>query len=250
MVMKRVLLVSAAATMAVLIGAQAAQANTISIAKVSGKDPYVFGSNVGTVDILNLVKDISKGPITLTQIEVWFGGEDITEAVETLTPPLGYSYDLDATASGVVCSPDTGFCSTSSEGGAVAPKKGGNPGDEIASAELVNEIGALNPLNNGIPVCYIGESLAAGASCDVELVLNITGVAPIGNISPLDDSSSVTNIFTVVAANNGTGVAQDYDVEIYVPEPRSLVLMGTGFGLLGLGVFLRRRYAAAHPKAD
>jgi hypothetical protein len=234
MVMKKVLLVGAAATIAILTGSQAARASTIHVADI-GANPITIESNAGTVDVIALdVTNINNPTVTLTQIEVWLGGEDIT------TPPTGYSYDLDATSAGNL------------SGGDVAPKNGSNPGDQITSAELVN--------NSSSGYCYVGESLIKGASCDIELVVTVTGVAPTGSTKPGDLSSSETNIYTTVTASSGSTSSHDYNVDIDefaptpedsdVPEPRSLVLLGSGFGLLGLGVFLRKKYAAAHLKAN
>jgi len=88
----------------------------------------------------------------------------------------------------------------------------------------------------------------------VELQVFVTGAAPSG-VGDLADGYGDSKISLAVDGEGGehgtTAVNTNGEFVAtvdYAPEPRSLVLMGTGFGLLGLGVFLRRKYAEAHPK--
>jgi len=217
------------AAAAVLLSCHTAQATTISATQLAGTtDISASPDGQGLDDVVNVVvKNTNNGTVTLSQIEVWFGGTG--QAAGTNTPPTGFSYDLDATSLGDL-----------STAGSVAPKSG-NPGDHITSAELVNDTSS--------GYCYIGESLAKGDTCDIELIFTAVGVAPTGHTSPADKGSSDTEIFTTVWASSGSENSAAFDLDTqYIPdapEPGSLVLLGTGFGVLGLGIFLGQRRRVA-----
>jgi len=42
------------------------------------------------------------------------------------------------------------------------------------------------------------------------------------------------------------GMEESIDIDV-APEPNSLLLLSTGFGLLGFGLFLRKRYVGSEP---
>jgi hypothetical protein len=133
---------------------------------------------------------------------------------------------------------------------------GGNPND------IVTAVSILSDLCSGADLTTSGP----GDSCSIELQFSVTAAAPFGTG---DDALSYGNskILLAVAgtdAKNSDNIPKatgEFVATVnYVPsdppplfssspEPGSLVLLGSGFGVLGLGVFLRRRYAAAHPTA-
>lgn len=222
--MKKVLFPSALMAIAAFGICTAASATSFSLNASHNKSPYIVESDSVTDYVANVtVKNNStcsgKGctaPVSLDSIEVWFGGT---------SKGVGDSYDLDATSLGNLR--QTGDVTVNS----------GNPGDQIVSAELIN--------NASSGFCYVGETLAKGGTCELELLLGVKGVAPTGKKSPGDKNSSVTDIFTQVDGSNGTSHSTSFALDIdYAPEPGAPVLMGAGFALLGFGLFLRRRRAS------
>lgn len=227
--MKKTLFVLSLMAVAALTLGQSAYASALKITTTRQSDPFAVKSDSVTDIVENVVvKNTSTGSsgtnVTLDSIEVWFGGTGYNIAGNT--PPSGSSYDLDATSAGNL-----------SHSGDVTVNSG-NPGDQITYAELVN--------NSGSGECYVGEVLTKGSTCEVELILGVTGVAPVGSHGDASKSSSSTAIFMTVNGSGSTENSAEFGLEIdYAPEPGSLVLLGTGFGLMGLALFLRKRYAQA-----
>lgn len=135
----------------------------------------------------------------------------------------------------------------------------GNPNDDVTSVFIVS----------GEDTCE-GADLAAGGYCSLELQVFVNGAAP--SRATGDDALSYGDSKISLAldgeggkrgttAVNTTGefvATVDYDPDpasnsdlasTPTAEPRSLVLMGTGFGVLVLVASLRRKRSITHPPA-
>ncbi|MGA3131888.1 MAG: hypothetical protein ABSD59_13865 [Terracidiphilus sp.] len=127
------------------------------------------------------------------------------------------------------------------------PAIGGPVASQDSSKKnYLSSVDVINDASSGY--CYAGEVLAPGADCEIELQITAN----------YDASGAASDTFVYGFADGqlsgkGAGAASDSQFQgmeenIHIdvaPEPRSLVLLGTGFGLIGLVVFWRHRRAAA-----
>jgi hypothetical protein len=141
------------------------------------------------------------------------------------------------------------------------PDAAGNPwakntlpaiGGPVASQDTSkkNYISSVDVINDaGSGYCYAGEMLAPGADCQVELQItanyDTNGLASDTFVYGFADGQLSGKGAGALSDSQFQGMEENIHIDA-APEPRSLVLLGTGFGLIGLVVFLRQRRAAAH----
>lgn len=121
-------------------------------------------------------------------------------------------------------------------GGAVEPIDS-SPRDFISSVSIVN--------NSSSGFCFTGEVLAPGAECQVELDLTANYGGPMGSHSAtfiygFADGKLSGSGPNSVSDSQFQGMEERIKINV-APEPGSVVLLGTGFGLVGFAAFLRRR---------
>ena len=119
---------------------------------------------------------------------------------------------------------------------------------DSSTRDYLSSVSVINNSSSGY--CYTTEVLGPGQECQVELLV-------LANYGGAIGSASDTFIYGYAdgkLSGSGAGAVSDSQfqameerIQIDVaPEPRSLVLLGSGFGLIGLVVFLRHRRAASH----
>lgn len=263
--MKRLLLVCIAMAMvAILI--PSAFASTLTFAAISptytltSDSPADLGSNVSIVNAY--IENTGAYGLTLSGIEFFLGGSQVTGAPGD-TPAVfkdqknGWTYSLGegeySSSTGTYWA-ENGTKKVKPTAGGAADPTDSSTTDYLSAVALDNGGGNLSGPLGTLPECTIEETLAAGAGCYVELVVNPNYGGAIG-------SSSSTFIYGYAEGESGkagkTSEAGGMEETITVdpaPEPRSLVLLGAGFALLGSGLFLRRRLvrsraAMSHPSA-
>jgi hypothetical protein len=159
----------------------------------------------------------------------------------------GWTYELgggayNASTAGTSWTKNTGPTAN----GAVKPTS-------TSKTNYLSEVTLVNSSTSGY--CYTGETLSPDSECEVELLVTANYGGAMG-------SSSTTFIYGYAEGVDGTGTfngtswskgsnaneAQGMEENINVdiaPEPNSLILLGTGFGLLGYGLLLRKRSAGS-----
>jgi hypothetical protein len=190
-------------------------------------------ANQGTVIIDNaFIEDSSATQsLTITGLEYYFGGTGYTTGHTPATNSgTGWNYILGVGAySNSAGTAWAAHNSIPTPGGAVKPATGAQT-DYLATVSLIQG-NAADP-----SLCYIGETLAVGASCDVELQVT-------ANYGGVLGSSSVTKMWGYAeglegSTTVGSDMIENIDVDV-APEPSSLLLLATG--LLGLGMIVRRK---------
>jgi len=249
--MKRVLLAFAAAAAAVAL-APVALANSLTFNHDSGSltlssDNVADQGTVTLTDFAFIENTAASKSLTIQGFEFFVGGDSVPGAAGD-TPG-----QFKSAGNGWTYSIGEGDL-TSAKGTKWAENK--NPliiGDAIqpidsSTKDYISSFSVIN--NSGSGYCYTGEVLAAGAECQVELELT-------ANFGGALNSSSNTFIYGFADGKlSGSGPNsvsdsqfQGMEERIHInvaPEPGSLVLFGTGFGLIGLFLYLRHRRSAGH----
>jgi len=215
-------------------------------------NPADEGSNVSLVNAY--IKDPSATKsLGITGFEYYLGGSTVASAagdtpVQFLSAANGWTYQLgegafSASTAGTLWANN----GVPTPNGAVKPTSNSTT-DYLSAVSLVN--------SSSSGYCYIGETLAPGGECEVELLVT-------ANYGGATGSKSTTFLYGYAEGAEGTGswngtswstgnvavgqgMQETIDIDI-APEPNSVVLLGTGLGLLGLGLFLRKRFAGSVP---
>lgn len=217
---------------------------------LTSDSPADQGSNVSLVNAF--IQDNSgTESLAITGFEYYLGGSSVSGAAgdtpsQFLTAANGWTYEL----GGGAFSTSTAGTSWNKNGAptvnAAVKPEGASKTDYLSSVTLVN--------SSSSGFCYTGEILSPDSECEVELL-----VTP--NYGGVEGSSTTTFIYGYAEGVegkgtwNGTswskgsnagvsqGMQESIDIDV-APEPNSLALLGTGFGMLSFGLFLRKRRVA------
>ena len=220
---------------------------------LTSDNPADQGSNVSVVNAYIQDGSATKS-LAITGFEYYLGGSSVSGAAgdtpaQFLLASNGWTYQLGAGASNATSTAGTGWTNNlvPTANGAVKPT-GASTTDYLSAVTLVN--------SSSSGYCYTGEILLPGAQCDVELLVT-------ANYGGAQGSKSTTFIYGYAVGAEGTGswngtswatgnaaeaqgMQETIDINI-APEPNSVALLGTGFGLLGLSLFLRKQFAGSEP---
>ena len=257
--MKKLLFVGVAIAMGVVLAPRASASPLIfdhfsDTYTLTSYIPADQGSDVSLVNAF-IANNSGTESLAITGFEYYLGGSAVSGAAadtpsQFLSAANGWTYDLGVGNYGDGTGTAWSKNGSPTVNGAVAPK-------DASKKDYLSEVALENSSSSGF--CYTGEILAPGIGCEVELL-----VTP--NYGGAEGTSSTTFIYGYAEGVDGKGtynpvteswsrgsdnvVAQGMEESIEIdvaPEPNSLVLLGTGLGLLGYGLSLRKRFAGSEP---
>lgn len=250
--MKRVLFAIAAAA-AVVALAPVALANSLTFNHDNGSitlssDNVADQGTVTLTDFAFIENTAANKTLTIQGFEFYVGGLSVPGAASDtpgafLGEENGWTYSI-----------GEGDLKPSSKGTKWEENK--NPlviGDAVQPMDSSdkNYISSFSVINNsGSGYCFTGEVLAAGADCQVELELTANFGGALGSKSDtfiygFADGKLSGSGANSVSDSQFQAMVENIHVQV-APEPGSLVLFGTGFGLIGLFLYLRHRRSAGH----
>jgi hypothetical protein len=256
--MKKLLFVGGAIAMGVTL-APFASASTFTFNHItdtytlSSENPADVGPNVSLVNAF-IQNSSGTESLAITGFEYYFGGSAVSGAAgdtpsQFQSAANGWTYQLGGGAY------NTSTAGTGWNKNTVPTVNGAVKPEGASKTDYLSQVALENSSSSGF--CYTGEILAPDSECDVELLVT-------ANFGGAIDSSTTTFIYGFAEGVDGKGtfnsgtdtwskgsntaVSQGMEESINIdvaPEPNSLLLFGTGFGVLGFGLFLRNRQAGS-----